>query len=95
MKLKFNEIERLLVLLKEAVNSDKTSNSDKALYLLLEQYQDRLPELDDRFHKSFRQTNVTKNDDIDKAIHSLLYTSAIFWNIFEQVQQEKRLNDGQ
>jgi hypothetical protein len=82
-----SRIERLLKLYDEATK-DKNIPAERALWHLLNRWKDKLPELDERFHKNFRQCDVTDDGSTDMAIWQLLYAARIFWDIFEQVQDE-------
>ena len=62
------------------------------MFCLLKHWEDKLPILDDYFHKAFRQTDVTDEGYIDIAIWSLLNDSTLFWRLFERVQGEKKIN---
>ena len=66
--------------------------SDRALWHLLKQWESKLPELDDYFHKAFRQVDVTDDGHTDMAIWNLLSDSTLFWRLFERVQEEKKVN---
>lgn len=59
---------------------------NKALWHILTEYKDKLPELNDYFHKAFRQCDITESGHIDMVIHSLLDASTIFWEIFEKLK---------
>lgn len=62
---------------------------ERALYLLLDGYKEKLPEPDDNFHKAFRQWDVTDNSCVDMAIWQSIQQSKVFWRCFESVQDEK------
>jgi len=63
-------------------------NIERALYLVLRKYQDRLPEPDDYFHKSFRQTDVTGDAGMDMVIWHLLHACKAFWECFDKVNNQ-------
>ncbi len=56
---------------------------ERALYFMLRQHADSLPELDHYFHKAFRQVDVTGSSDADVAIWLLLGKCKVFWKLFE------------
>jgi hypothetical protein len=60
-----------------------------ALYHMLKRWQHRLPALDGRFHKTFRQCDVTDSGDEDMVIWNLLSASKAFWKLFEKHRPEK------
>jgi len=69
-------------------NLDKPSRaaggSERALYLLLKLSAPYLwldPENLERFHKDFRQIDVTPSPEIDMAIWHLLHSSELFWKL--------------
>lgn len=86
-------IEKLLELFNEESRNDFKNPEGRSLYLLLEEYMDDLPELDERFTKTFRQNDVTGSGGIDMAIWNLLNSnsSKTFWKLFERVQDEKKI----
>lgn len=65
---------------------------DRALYLLLRAYENRITGLveDDPgyFHKAFRQTVVTDNGHVDAAIWILLNEAKIFWEVFGKLDKQ-------
>ncbi len=71
-------VRRLIEMMKE----QSTKGPDRALVLLLEQYESVLPELDGYFHKAFRQTDVTDSGKIDMEIWHLVGRSILFWDCF-------------
>jgi hypothetical protein len=79
---------RLLELLDEESRNDIYGNADRALWHALTRWKDRLPELDDYFHKCFRQCDVTDDGHTDMVIWNLLNHSKRFWRLFERVQDE-------
>lgn len=58
-----------------------------ALLHLLRQHKDEMPALDYRFHKAFRQTDVTDSGHVDMAIWHLISASDIFWECFDRVTE--------
>lgn len=63
-------------------------DSDRALYSMLKYYKDKLPDLDDYFHKSFRQTDIIDDDTegtTDYVIWLLLCQSKLFWELYKEV----------
>ena len=84
-------VQRLVRLLEEMDLETQGSNdkSERALWHLLMQWRERLPELDGYFHKAFRQCDVTDDGHTDMAIWNLLHSSKIFWKLFEKAQAEK------
>ena len=64
---------------------------EAALYCLLMycKEKDCLPMLNDRFHKNFRQIDVTESGHIDSAIWQLLDNAPIFWRLFEKYMTEE------
>lgn len=91
------KIDKLLELLDQetkdcnAWNEDRSKPSDRALFHLLKRDKDNLPELNDYFHKAFRQTDVLEDGNLDSAIWHLLSDSTLFWRLFERVQGEKKI----
>ena len=78
-----DNMNKLLLLMSEDENATRT---DRALYLLLCQFEDKLPELDDRFHKMFRQVDVIDEyPQVDMAIWHLLHESGSFWRCYDEV----------
>lgn len=69
--------------------------ADRALFLLLSRWKDKLPDLDNDlwFVKTFRVADVTDDVQTDMAIWNLLNQSKMFWRVFEEVQGEKDLED--
>lgn len=86
-----NKIENFLSKLdKETKNpSTRIEYADRALYLLLLNNKNRLPDLDGRFHKTFRQTDVAKTGEEDMAIHHLINFSSVFWEVFESFKEKE------
>jgi len=76
-------------LLKE-YNSIHKKDSERALWHLFKAHEERIIELldqnldDERFHKLFRQADITGNSDIDMAIWHLLHSATVFWELFEE-----------
>ncbi len=66
-----------------------TYNQEMSLYILLEEYKDKLPVLDYYFHKAFRQVDVTDNGLIDSVIWQLLQGANIFWSVFGKFKVER------
>lgn len=83
-------IVRLLALLEQETKSPECSPSDRALWHLLKRWESELPEINDLFHKKFRQVAVTDSGHTDMAIWNLLHHSKMFWRLFERVQDEKQ-----
>lgn len=84
-------IDRLLDLMEGAIKSCddyRQQSVDTALRLLLRKYRDELPELDDYFHKAFRQIDVTNDGNIDMVIWHLIDASEAFWVAYEMVSKE-------
>lgn len=69
----------------------KTSDSyaSRALYKLLKEYESKLPNIDDYFHKAFRQIDVTDSGNIDMAIWLLINESDDFWYCHGVVNKDK------
>ena len=86
------KIDRVIEELGERTNNgsgDDNRDSDRALYALLSQFKEQLPELDDRFHKSFRQMDCIEDDTegtTDYVIWLLLCQSTLFWKILDEVE---------
>lgn len=80
---------RLLELLDKESREDINGYADRALWHALTRWKDNLPELDDYFHKAFRQCDVTDDGHTDMVIWCLLNHSKRFWRLFEMVQEEK------
>lgn len=67
--------------------------AERALYLLLVEYKDRLPPLEDMedyeyFHKAFRQVDVLDSGKMDMVVYHLLHHSRFFWFACEEVFRE-------
>lgn len=88
--MKQKPIDILLERLDERTKSHMNNWNDRALFHLLKLHKDRLPKLDDYFHKAFRQVDVTDSGECDMAIWCLLQDAPIFWDCFESVQPEKK-----
>lgn len=56
---------------------------ERALWNLLCHAREELPVLDDYFHKSFRQVDVTSSGALDMALWNLLSASELFWECFD------------
>jgi len=80
-----DKIEQFLKIM-ECETRDGSSNIERALYHILKENQAILPPLNDRFHKTFRQVDVTDSPHVDMVIWHLLNESALFWTILERVQ---------
>lgn len=86
-------LSRLLKRLDQATKTFEwtpTSHAERALWHLLVQHRDKLPPLDERFHKSFRQMDCI-DGHTDAAIWNLLTAAPTFWRLFEEVQGEKEV----
>lgn len=86
----YSECKKLLELFDVETQKGNCKSSDRALWHLLKYWENRLPELDDYFHKAFRQIDVTDYGYVDMAIWNLLNDSTLFWRLFERVQGEKK-----
>lgn len=82
--------EQLLKLYNKKTKENIDSNpKERALYFLLKDNEDKIKGWieDDpsgfSFHKSFRQTDVTNNANVDLAIWFLLQDAPLFWKIIE------------
>jgi hypothetical protein len=91
------DIEKLLKLFDEKTLTRRknaspiySSGVERALWHLLERWKEKLPPLNEDFHKTFRQTDVTDNEHIDMAIWHLLQESTWFWEIFDKVVNENK-----
>ena len=60
------------------------SGNERALRALLRQYQDHIPPVDERFHKTFRKVDVV-NDGVDTAIWYLLQDAPVFWDVYAKL----------
>ena len=83
MKTQENKLTQLIELMKEQA----ITPNDKALYHLLARWENELPELNDYFHKSFRQVDnvdLGNGGHTDMAIWHLLGQSHLFWRLFEE-----------
>lgn len=60
--------------------------ADRALFILLNKNRDKLPALDDYFHKAFRQIDVTDSGTTDMVIWHLLGGSELFWKCFDRAK---------
>lgn len=65
--------------------------ADKALMLMLSEYVDVLPDINDTFHKTFRAYGVTDSDVVDNAIWVLLEDADVFWECFAEIQRDIEL----
>lgn len=66
------------------------NSPERALYLLLLEYRDRMPPLETRddyvyFHKCFRQCDVMDTGNMDMVFWHLLKYSTCFWHVCEEV----------
>ena len=70
----------------------KTSDSyaSRALYKLLSEYESKLPNIDDYFHKAFRQIDVTDSGNIDMAIWFLIHESDDFWYCYGVINKDNQ-----
>ena len=66
------------------LDKEATTRGDTALFLILNEYKGVLPEVSERFHKSFRQIDVLPNSSLDMAVWHLLSNSPLFWKIFHE-----------
>lgn len=84
-----SKIDKLLKLYNEATHSlEDEKHFERALFILLDEYKDRLPELNYNFHKAFRQMNII--DPVhDAVIWYLLDSAEIFWVCFHKVQDKE------
>ena len=84
-------MKKLLNLMDERTDPKKYNfpKAERALYLLLRAFEDKLPPSNDRFHKAFRQCDVTGSGQVDMAIWHLLHSSNIFWELEKRVRPEK------
>jgi hypothetical protein len=82
------KIDQLLALM-DGQTSWPDHPGERALWHLLSQWKDRLPELDGYFHKAFRQTDVTDDGHTDMAIWCLLQDAPIFWELFNILTKKK------
>jgi len=85
------KLERLLTIFKEETESK--SGQCRALYVLLEMYKNVLPEIDDYFQKTFRQTDVTDSGQLDMVFWHLMNGNTLFWSIFDSVVEEVEVDD--
>lgn len=79
----------------------RNSDSERALFLLLKGFEKHLPEIDDYFHKAFRQVDVIPDFDeqissghIDSAIWVLLDKSKIFWEVYAELEIKDKEEEG-
>ena len=63
--------------------------SERALFCLLKEYESQLPIIDERFHKAFRQTDVTNSGLVDLAIWHLLKNAPLFWKCFDDATKQE------
>ncbi len=92
-------IDRLISLLDKATDEAmlvRSSNcyADRALYLLLAEYRDVLPDIDDQFHPMFRKVDVTDRAKVDMAIWQMLHGSKLFWEVFNKLLEEREGTGG-
>jgi len=79
----------------EEYNSMRNEDSERALWRLFKAHEERIIGLldqnldDERFHKLFRQADITGNSDIDMAIWYLLQAAPVFWKLFEKHKQSQ------
>lgn len=92
--LRCGALVRLLAALDEETKARMTpeDHADRALWHLLKRWQKELPDLDERFHKSFRQCDITSDGETDMAIWNLLGGSRRFWRLFEAAQDDSKPN---
>lgn len=84
----YRRLDCLLELFNEEDKEYRLKGSDIALYSLLKRFKGELFELDDYFHKSFRQCNVCDlkegNGEIDRAVWHLIDISEIFLKLYDK-----------
>lgn len=85
------KIEELLNLFEQKTHD--LSGFERGLYFLLKEFESNLPEIDDYFHKAFRQIDVTNSGKIDMAIWNALQESNIFWECFAIVTSKDNKDD--
>lgn len=68
-----------------------TSSVDRALYILLEKYKDKLPPLNDNFHKAFRQIDITGESGMDNVIWILLTNASVIHEVIEDIENGDEL----
>jgi hypothetical protein len=72
------KLTRLLELLDRESRDDIDGYADCALWHALTRWKDDLPELDDYFHKCFRQCDVTDDGHTDMIISLLFFMCFLF-----------------
>lgn len=80
------ETDKFLAMLDEATKPCFGIKAhERALYLLLNEFADSLPDLGDAyyFHKAFRQTDVTATGGFDMAIWQLMQSCQIVWDVLK------------
>lgn len=65
--------------------------NDTALMQLLREFKECLPEVDDYFHKAFRQCDITPSGRIDNAIWYLLNGTELFWIVLEHFRDGREI----
>lgn len=90
-------IEQVIDRMLEITGSDEPFVNDKEVWersfaLLLNTFRVQLPEMSDRFHKTFRQTDVIEiegvdTSDIDMAIWHALHVSEAFWQAYAEIEE--------
>lgn len=76
-------IAKLLAEFDEHTRDGKGQGVERALFLMLDRNRHRLPALDGRFHKTFRQCDVLESAEEDVVVWNLLYDSRLFWELFK------------
>lgn len=91
MKAKLLEVFRAKIERKLSIEPEIYS-ADLALLYLLEEFEKDLPEVDDYFHKAFRQVDPIDRDGVNYAIWNLVGLSELFWEAFDEVTNNKFLD---
>lgn len=82
-------IDGLLDDMGDALHSERATPPDRALWHLLKKNSACLPDPDERFHKTFRQADVTGSGHEDMAIWHLLQCSPLFWDLFNKAGSQE------
>ncbi len=83
------KVKKLLSIFKKKVE-EKGSHADTALWYLLKDNEEYLPDVDGYFHKAFRQIDVTPSGKVDCAIWELLEGTDLFWEVFGTVMGQDK-----
>jgi hypothetical protein len=86
------DFNKLLPVLKQRTEEQGIATRDwnsRALFHLIKEYREHLEGIEVwRFHKAFRQTDVTPSANVDIAFWCLLQDAKTFWEIVNEMYPE-------